>query len=99
MQPPLSYLEVSGGQYPDQMIHDFDIACWLLGMLYKVTATVSCLVDPRIGELGDVDTVLGSGTPPVGLQDGVTAVVLVEAASISRAGERTVRVEVRTIGQ
>lgn len=54
--PPLSYIKVSGGQFRDQMIHDFDIACWLLGMPEKVTATGSCLVDPNIGALGDVDT-------------------------------------------
>jgi myo-inositol 2-dehydrogenase/D-chiro-inositol 1-dehydrogenase len=38
-------------------IHDFDMARWLLGEEpVLVYATGSCLVDPAIGELGDVDT-------------------------------------------
>jgi myo-inositol 2-dehydrogenase/D-chiro-inositol 1-dehydrogenase len=38
-------------------IHDFDMARWLLGEdPVEVYAAGSCLVDPVIGELGDVDT-------------------------------------------
>ena len=29
--PPAAYIEVSGGLYRDMMIHDFDLARWLLG--------------------------------------------------------------------
>ncbi len=29
--PPVSYLKVSGGQFRDMTIHDFDMARWLLG--------------------------------------------------------------------
>ena len=29
--PPLSYITRSGGLFRDMMIHDFDMACWLLG--------------------------------------------------------------------
>lgn len=54
--PPISYIKTSGGQLRDQMIHDFDICCWLLGVPEKVTATGSCLVDAEIGAAGDVDT-------------------------------------------
>ncbi|MDY8109169.1 inositol 2-dehydrogenase [Fulvimarina sp. 2208YS6-2-32] len=54
--PPVSYIKVSGGLFRDMMIHDFDICAWLFGMPKFVTASASCLVDPEIGEAGDVDT-------------------------------------------
>ncbi len=55
--PPKSYVASSGGLFRDMMIHDFDMANWFLGeMPNMVFATGSCLVDPGIGELGDVDT-------------------------------------------
>jgi myo-inositol 2-dehydrogenase/D-chiro-inositol 1-dehydrogenase len=55
--PPVSYIKVSGGLFRDMMIHDFDIACWIMGSTpAKVTATASCLVDAEIGAVGDVDT-------------------------------------------
>jgi myo-inositol 2-dehydrogenase/D-chiro-inositol 1-dehydrogenase len=38
------------------MIHDVDLARWLLGAEpVEVVAKASCRVDPRIGRLGDVD--------------------------------------------
>jgi len=55
--PPLSYVKVSGGQYRDQTIHFFDMLRWLAGEdPVEVYATGSALVDPAIGEAGDVDT-------------------------------------------
>jgi myo-inositol 2-dehydrogenase/D-chiro-inositol 1-dehydrogenase len=55
--PPVSYIKVSGGLFRDMMIHDFDIACWIMGAApSKVTATAASLVDPEIGAAGDVDT-------------------------------------------
>lgn len=55
--PPLSYIAHSGGLFRDMMIHDFDMACWLLGETpTEVYATASSLVDPAIGAAGDVDT-------------------------------------------
>ena len=55
--PPISYIKVSGGLFRDMMIHDFDIACWIMGSApSRVTATASSLVDPEIGQAGDVDT-------------------------------------------
>lgn len=55
--PPPSYVAVSGGLFKDMAIHDFDMARWLLGEeVAEVYAAGSCLVDPAIGELGDVDT-------------------------------------------
>src|SRR5260370_34728045 len=39
------------------MIHDFDMARWLMGAEpVEVSAAASVLVDPAIGEAGDVDT-------------------------------------------
>jgi myo-inositol 2-dehydrogenase/D-chiro-inositol 1-dehydrogenase len=56
--PPSSYIEVSGGQFHDQMIHDFDMALWLSGASGRIElfAMASNLVDPEIGKLGDTDT-------------------------------------------
>jgi myo-inositol 2-dehydrogenase/D-chiro-inositol 1-dehydrogenase len=55
--PPISYIERSGGLYRDMMIHDFDMARFLLGEdPTEVYALGSSLVDPAIGKAGDVDT-------------------------------------------
>jgi myo-inositol 2-dehydrogenase / D-chiro-inositol 1-dehydrogenase len=57
--PPLAYVRVSGGLFRDMMIHDFDMARWLLGEEpVEVFAAASVLVDPAIGEAGDVDTAI-----------------------------------------
>ncbi len=55
--PPLSYIKVSGGLFRDMMIHDFDMARWLLGEEpVEVQAFGACRVDPAIAEAGDIDT-------------------------------------------
>ncbi|MBO0662416.1 inositol 2-dehydrogenase [Jiella sp. MQZ9-1] len=54
--PPLSYVKVSGGLYRDMMIHDLDLCSFFFGLPKSLIATGSCLVDPAIGEAGDVDT-------------------------------------------
>jgi len=55
--PPVSYIQVSGGIFKDMLIHDFDIFRWILDdEAVSVHATGSCLVDPAIGEAGDLDT-------------------------------------------
>lgn len=55
--PPISYIERSGGIFRDMMIHDFDMARFLLGEEpVRVYAVGSALVDPAIGAAGDVDT-------------------------------------------
>jgi myo-inositol 2-dehydrogenase/D-chiro-inositol 1-dehydrogenase len=55
--PPPAYVAISGGLFKDMAIHDFDMARWLLGEEpVAVFASGSCLVDPEIGKLGDVDT-------------------------------------------
>jgi myo-inositol 2-dehydrogenase/D-chiro-inositol 1-dehydrogenase len=55
--PPADYVASSGGMFKDMVIHDFDMARWLLGEEPdQVFATASVLVDPAIGAAGDVDT-------------------------------------------
>jgi myo-inositol 2-dehydrogenase/D-chiro-inositol 1-dehydrogenase len=55
--PPLEYVKVSGGLFRDMMIHDFDMTRWLTGEEpVEVSAAASNLVDPAIGDAGDVDT-------------------------------------------
>ncbi|WP_420325829.1 inositol 2-dehydrogenase [Mameliella sp.] len=55
--PPLAYIKVSGGIFRDMMIHDFDMANFMMGAApVTVSAVGSCLVDPAIGEAGDFDT-------------------------------------------
>ena len=55
--PPVSYIARSGGLFRDMMIHDFDMARFLVGEEFvTVHALGSALVDKGIGEAGDVDT-------------------------------------------
>ena len=55
--PPVSYIARSGGLFRDMMIHDFDMARFLMGEEFvRLHAMGSALVDPAIGEAGDVDT-------------------------------------------
>lgn len=57
--PPASYVAVSGGLFRDMMIHDFDLARFILGEeIVEVTASGSVLVDPAIGEAGDIDSAM-----------------------------------------
>ncbi len=57
--PSLAYLEVSGGFLLDKMIHFFDLAAWLAHERpHEVYAAGSCLVDPAIRGLGDIDTAM-----------------------------------------
>jgi myo-inositol 2-dehydrogenase/D-chiro-inositol 1-dehydrogenase len=55
--PPTEYIKVSGGLFLDMTIHDFDMARYLLGReVEEIYATGAVLVDPAIGEAGDLDT-------------------------------------------
>jgi myo-inositol 2-dehydrogenase/D-chiro-inositol 1-dehydrogenase len=55
--PPLSYIARSGGLFRDMMIHDFDMARFILNEEpVAVSAMGSALVDKAIGEAGDIDT-------------------------------------------
>ncbi len=57
--PPAEYVAVSGGMFLDMTIHDFDMARFLAGSdVTEVYASATCLVDPAIGEAGDVDTAI-----------------------------------------
>jgi myo-inositol 2-dehydrogenase/D-chiro-inositol 1-dehydrogenase len=57
--PPISYVQVSGGIFMDMMIHDFDMARYLVGSeVEQVFAAGGVMIDPRIGAAGDVDTAI-----------------------------------------
>ncbi|KQZ15284.1 inositol 2-dehydrogenase [Mesorhizobium sp. Root554] len=56
--PPVDYIKRSGGIFRDMTIHDFDMARFLLGEEpVSVSAHASVLVDKKIGEAGDYDSV------------------------------------------
>jgi len=55
--PSAEYVRSSGGIFLDMMIHDFDMVRFLSGReVVEVYAAGSVLVDPAIGDAGDVDT-------------------------------------------
>jgi myo-inositol 2-dehydrogenase/D-chiro-inositol 1-dehydrogenase len=55
--PPADYVRRSGGLFRDMMIHDLDMAVWLMGEApAEVFASGACLAEPAIGEAGDIDT-------------------------------------------
>lgn len=57
-EPPCAeYVKVSGGMFLDMTIHDFDMVRYLAGCnAEEVYVQAAVLVDPAIGEAGDVDT-------------------------------------------
>ncbi len=59
-EPPApAYIKVSGGMFLDMTIHDFDMACFLTDSdVEEVYVQAAVLVDPAIGEQGDVDTAI-----------------------------------------
>ena len=55
--PPADYVRDSGGIFLDMTIHDFDMVRYLTGSeVEEVYAAGAVLIDPAIGEAGDVDT-------------------------------------------
>lgn len=56
--PPISYVKVSGGIFLDMTVHDFDMARFIGGEVEEVYVNAAVMVDPAIGEAGDVDTAL-----------------------------------------
>lgn len=55
--PPVAYIKVSGGLFRDMMIHDFDMANFIMGEApVTVSAVGTSIVDSEIGAAGDVDT-------------------------------------------
>ena len=57
--PPIEYVKVSGGLLSDMTVHFLDLLCWLTDEApVEVHASGACLVDPEIGQAGDIDTVM-----------------------------------------
>ena len=57
--PNPAYIKVSGGIFLDMTIHDFDMACFLTDSdVEELYVNSTVLVDPAIGEQGDVDTAI-----------------------------------------
>ncbi len=57
--PPIEYLANSGGIFLDMTIHDFDMASYLMANeVHDVFVAGGAMIDPKIGELGDLDTVV-----------------------------------------
>ena len=57
--PPIEYVKVSGGIFLDMTIHDFDMARFLIGgEVVEIYAVGGVMVDPQIGEAGDIDTAI-----------------------------------------
>jgi myo-inositol 2-dehydrogenase / D-chiro-inositol 1-dehydrogenase len=55
--PAISYLATSGGQLRDQTVHFFDLLRWITGdEPDEVFALGAAMVDPKVAEVGDVDT-------------------------------------------
>lgn len=70
--PPVSYIKVSGGIFLDMTIHDFDMVRFMSGSeVDEVFAYGAVLVDPAIGEAGDIDTAVIS----MKLKNGALAVI------------------------
>lgn len=57
--PPITYLRPSGGIFLDMMIHDFDMARYLMGEeVEEIYATGGVLIDPAFKGEDDLDTAL-----------------------------------------
>ena len=57
--PPIEYIKISGGIFLDMTIHDFDMARFLIGVeVVEIYAVGGVMVDPQIGETGDIDTAI-----------------------------------------
>lgn len=70
--PPIEYVKVSGGMFFDMTIHDFDMVRFLSGSeVEEVYAAGEVLVDPKIGEAGDIDTAVIT----LKLENGAIAVI------------------------
>ncbi|MDA8253886.1 MAG: inositol 2-dehydrogenase [Rhodospirillales bacterium] len=56
---PMEYMKVSGGIFRDMMIHDFDLARFILGEdPVAVYAAGSVMIEPALAAIGDVDTAM-----------------------------------------
>ncbi|MEE9573812.1 MAG: Gfo/Idh/MocA family oxidoreductase, partial [Candidatus Neomarinimicrobiota bacterium] len=58
-RPNLKFIPGSGGLFMDFCVHDFDMMRFLTGSeVEEIYVRGANLVDPKIGELGDIDTAL-----------------------------------------
>ena len=88
LPPPDAYVETSGGQFVDQLIHDFDVTRWMFGEeVEELYATGSTLGFPHYAAWGDV------ATSAVVLRLRGGAIGLLQAARHNEAGY-DIRVEV-----
>lgn len=70
--PPIDYIKQSGGLFKDMTIHDFDMARFIMGCeVIEIFATGSCMVNPEIGKVGDIDTAMIT----LRFENGATAVI------------------------
>ena len=70
--PPADYVASSGGIFLDMTIHDFDMVRFLSGAeVVEVHAYGAVLIDPEIGDAGDVDTAITT----LRLSNGALAVI------------------------
>lgn len=59
LRPSLDFIPNSGGLFMDFSIHDFDTVRYIShSEVEEIYATGAVLVDPKIGELGDIDTAM-----------------------------------------
>ena len=55
--PSMDYLKGSGGMFLDMTIHDFDMVRFQAGSdIDEIFVESACLVDPAVGEIGDIDS-------------------------------------------
>ena len=54
--PSMDYIAGSGGLFHDMMIHDFDMACWILNDTPRSIYVVAKAANDDIANQGDVDT-------------------------------------------
>jgi myo-inositol 2-dehydrogenase/D-chiro-inositol 1-dehydrogenase len=88
LPPPDAYIETSGGQFVDQLIHDFDVTRWMFGdEVDEVYASGSTLGFPQYAKWRDV------ATSAVVLRLRGGAIGLLQAARHNEAGY-DIRVEV-----
>jgi myo-inositol 2-dehydrogenase / D-chiro-inositol 1-dehydrogenase len=70
--PPVEYIRASGGIFVDMTIHDFDMSRFILrSEPVSVFAAGANLLDPAIGEAGDIDSALTT----VEFENGAFAVI------------------------
>lgn len=70
--PPIDYVKTSGGMFLDMTVHDFDMVRYLSGSeVEEVFAAGAAMIDPAIGEAGDIDTAITT----LKLKNGALAVI------------------------